>query len=258
MGQMSVLDGTDREVPQTVCIVQARLGSKRLPKKVLSILGDVPLLVHVVRRALCLEVNRVVVAVPVEEYAVFVGVMRGHFTREMDGEPPLLAVIGGPGKDVLERFSVVAERTTASRIVRVTGDCPLFDPLVGNRVIRAHYEHSGMLCTNDTRVSGYWDGLDCEVFNYLSLANAARLCKNAHEREHVTMWMYKYVPHYIVRAPATYPPLKLSVDTEEDFERVQAIMRHLPLRAYDMDSTLVAAIDAGVVAGGVSGGGNYV
>jgi spore coat polysaccharide biosynthesis protein SpsF (cytidylyltransferase family) len=197
-----------------LAIIQARTGSARLPGKVLMHLQGKPLLQHVIDRVrMTRGVDQVVVAAPL-----------GDTIIETVSSVPVLY---GDEDDVLHRYAVIAQSLpTYDRIMRVTGDCPLFAPDVAARVLRYHDDEPfDPIATNDTTRSGYPDGMDCEVFSAELLRKADREATDPSDREHVTPWMRKHHEHIVVtRTQDTAGDLKLSVDTLEDVRRVAAVL----------------------------------
>ena len=231
-----------RKLIKSVCIIQSRLGSSRLPGKALMEMAGKPMIQHVVERVFPLKVDQVVVAVPEQDLVKY------RFLGDLK-----CLVVGGSDRDVLGRYYKALQVCPANVIVRVTGDCPLYDPVIGNFVLSHWFENRANFITNDTRRSGYPDGTDTEVFNFLMLANAARLGSTPAHREHVTPWMADNAPTTLVQPLNPYPVIKLSVDTQEDFDRVKAILEAVPSTyvsdhgEYELATTLAAAKAAGVL-----------
>lgn len=207
--------------PRVVVLVQARMGSRRLPQKSLRILQARPMIIHVLERASAL----------------------GHdvcLATSMEASDELLAatvadagyhVFRGSESDVLDRMASAARHMSADVVMRVTGDCPLLAPDVCAAVLGLWLEHEG-IATNDTTCSGWPDGTDVEVFSAAVLQLAAvRATKQGH-REHVTPWIRRVVPHRVLTCDEDWRAVKLSVDDQSDFERVAGVMRYLPARRW--------------------------
>lgn len=197
-----------------VAVVQARLGSTRLPRKVLARIEGKPMLQRVYERAQLIEgIDDVRIAIPRDEPALTM------FCREiLDTEP----ILGSPD-DVLTRYYVAAKETDADAVCRVTGDCPLLDPSVSSEVVKV-YRAGGFDYVSNTHPG--IDGLDTEVFSVATLDAAWEATRRF--TEHVTAWMQAtQTPlakgHVCLEAPG----VKWSVDTVDDLERVRAIYRHV-------------------------------
>ncbi|HEY7060820.1 MAG TPA: aminotransferase class III-fold pyridoxal phosphate-dependent enzyme [Chloroflexota bacterium] len=168
------------ERPRVVAIVQARMGSTRLPGKVLAEIAGRPMLCHVVRRVeRAATIDRVVLATssaPADDaVAAFC---------DQEG----IACFRGSEADVLDRYYQAAREAEAEVVVRVTADCPLIDPAVIDRVVGALLAGDCDYATNTLRYT-YPDGLDVEAFTFAALARAWEESSKLSEREHVTPYL---------------------------------------------------------------------
>jgi spore coat polysaccharide biosynthesis protein SpsF len=233
---------------RTVVVIQARLGSTRLPGKVMMDICGKPMLQHVVERVQTIRgVDDVVVAMPhddVDALAWVHGVWSNLSTYPFTTKNIVFPDCGD--SDVLSRFSIVAEAFPADVYLRITADCPLIDPELCNHV-RCLVPMSASYATLDTRRSGFPDGLDCEAFTMGTLMMAYARATDPYDREHVTTWVQR---SYSVPGTTPYPVLcreqdklskvKLSVDTQEDLDRVRRIMARIPAGDYSWKATAEA------------------
>lgn len=207
-----------------VALVQARLGSSRLPGKVMLRLGEPrprAMVSHVVSRVLAAPgVDRVVLCVPADE---------PQWPHLMLPDGVDLLRYAGPTDDVLGRFAAAAERFPATHYVRVTADCPLLDPWVVGLTIQRHRLEAarglravhaiGLTTTSPHSATGWPDGQDVEVFS-AAMLRAAQEHAGPEDREHVTTWLRRerrvcYLP-LARHAPAAWLdglPMMWSVDT---------------------------------------------
>lgn len=164
----------------TAVIVQARLGSSRLPGKVLLPLGNGTVLSEVLRRCSAIPgIDLVVCAVPE-------GVRDDPVADEARRHGAVIA--RGHETDVLDRYIEAAKSVNADVIMRVTSDCPLIDPeLCGSVLKLCLAEHVDYACNN--LPPSYPHGLDCEVFTRSALEMAWLNGKESEDREHVTPWL---------------------------------------------------------------------
>ncbi|MFD2369384.1 cytidylyltransferase domain-containing protein [Brevibacillus sp. GCM10020057] len=204
-----------------VVIIQARMGSTRLPGKVMKKLIDQTVLSHVVKRAQSFsDVNDVVIATTrkseddvIAEEAKRLGV---PFYR-------------GSENDVLSRYYEAAKEQRADVIVRITSDCPLIDPLVSSEILKIHL-NSSVNYTSNTLERSYPRGLDTEVFSFAVLETANREAIEHHQREHVTPFVYENTDRFSVRSitcEADYSHYRWTLDTQEDWELIEKIYQHL-------------------------------
>ena len=205
------------ETPEfgVLTIIQARHGSSRLPGKALMKLAGKPMLAHVIERAV----------------AIGWPVMVATSTEKQDDKIAKLAtkcgvkVHRGDQKDVLGRMSDAARH--ARIVIRITGDCPLIAPDVAQAVFQHYVQGGDVIATNDTSCSGWPDGMDVEVFTAESLHQAADQATEDRDREHVTRWIRRHRQHVILDGPKDGPKVKLSVDTQTDFDRVARVFAKL-------------------------------
>ena len=165
---------------RTVAIVQARLGSTRLPGKVLKPLGGQRVIDHVMARCRAIpSVDEVVIAttvLPEDDAVVAAAAAAG------------IGVFRGDSSDVLQRYAGAARMSSAEVVLRVTSDCPLIDPAICERVIRLRADAGADYAANNMpRLFPH--GLDCEVFTRAALEAADRTAQDPYDREHVTPWM---------------------------------------------------------------------
>lgn len=216
-----------------VGIVQARVGSSRLPGKALLPIAGRPLLDHVLER--------------VEHVSGLSARVFATSVAERDGPLADLAahrgwlVTRGSEHDVLGRFVAAVRMVEADAVMRLTGDCPLLCPEVCALVLRAYAETYHDYVSNDTRVSGYPDGTDCEVFSISALRTADLHAVDGRDREHVTPWISRELRTQIVSSPTDWRRYKLSVDTEEDLRYVRRVRSHLQDGKFTLSDTLEAA-----------------
>ena len=169
-------------MPKTAVIVQARLGSTRLPAKVLLPLPTVPrrtVLEEVTYRCSFIPgVDVVVCAIPdTHENDILLDYMSGN-----------TLVVRGPEHDVLARYAKAAEAVGADVIMRVTSDCPLIDPEVCGQVLKRRAE-GGYAYTCNNMPPSFPIGFDTEAFTIGILRHANETATDPVDREHVTPMM---------------------------------------------------------------------
>ncbi len=194
---------------RVVAIVQARMGSTRLPGKVMREVGGEPLIGHLLDRLeRCTSLDAVVVAIPT-------------------GDEPLLgylkergaAIYEGSEEDVLERYVGAAKESGADVVVRITSDCPLIDPVLVDRVVRFFLAGNFDYASNSLE-RGFPRGLDVEVMSREALERAHVEAKGGDEREHVTLYLYRHPEQFRLGSFER----RLTVDTMEDFVQVERLL----------------------------------
>ena len=206
---------------KVVAIVQARMGSTRLPGKVLLDLAGRTMLARVVRR--------VARAALVEEVVVAT-------TDSPDDDPIVeecrrlpVACFRGNEDDVLDRFQQAATAFQADVVVRITADCPLIDPEVTDLVIRAFLDHRPDYASNTLRRT-YPRGLDTEVIAAAALAHASREASEPYQRVHVTPYLYQYPELFRLLAVTGSEDLsrhRWTVDSPQDLRFARAVYRRM-------------------------------
>lgn len=208
-----------------VAIVQARMGSTRLPNKVMKLIGGVPMIeLLLARLAKSKQIDEIVLATSTDE----------RNTPLVDHVKKLgYTCVRGSESDVLDRYLVAARQAQADVVVRITGDCPLIDPSVVDEVI-VKFKAEGVDYLSNIEPASYPDGLDTEVFTLQALERAGFESQNPFDHEHVTPYL---------RKPGLYRTgswqhsedlsgLRWTVDEPADFEVVSKIFAHFAPRIH--------------------------
>jgi len=210
--------------PGVVAIIQARMGSSRLPGKVLKDIGGQPMLFREVLRARRAQtIGQVVVATTTEE-----------------GDEPIAAFciskgipcFRGDPYDVLDRYYQAARVYDAHMVVRLTGDCPVIDPGEIDRTVDTFIKAGVDFAAN--RLPPPWKrttpiGLDTEVVTFKSLQRAWQEAEAKYAREHVMPYLYEEQGRFntlLVDHDPDLGHLRLTVDTPEDLELIRRIYDH--------------------------------
>ena len=206
------------ERDRVVAIVQARLGSSRLPRKILSPLAGSPLLVRVLERVARTQgIDAVCVAAADEDGTDELE----SVVRQVAG----VAVVRGSISDVLDRTVAAAEQMGATTVVRVTSDCPMIDPAVSSAVLAAGLR-AGVAYARTSFRRGYPHGFDTEVVSMAALREAHERAEDPYEREHVTPFIWRRPERFPMLLVDHEPDLRhwrLVVDTEEDLRLAQSV-----------------------------------
>lgn len=199
-------------------IIQARMGSTRLPGKVMMDLCGKPVLWHVLERVKqATLIDDIVVATSSEQADDRID----NFCR-ING----INCFRGEESDVLSRYYYAAKQYPADAIVRITADCPLIDPYVIDTVIACFRDSSCEYAANFGEERTYPRGLDCEVFRASLLKRAFHEATEEYEREHVTPFMYwkqDNIAH--VARQQDDSSMRWTLDTKEDFQLIEEIYR---------------------------------
>ncbi len=164
----------------TAIIVQARMGSSRLPGKVMKRLAGRTVLDHVLDRCHAVAIADIVCCATTD--AIHDDIVAAEAARCG------ATVFRGSETDVLARYAGAAEMVSADVVLRLTGDCPLFDPEVGDAVVSLRRDRDVDYAANNMQ-TGWPHGFDCEAFTVESLFRAAQEATDPYDREHVTPWI---------------------------------------------------------------------
>ncbi len=203
---------------EVVAIIQARMGSTRLPGKVLRDIGGRTMLARVVRRAArATRLDGLVVATTTES--------RDDVIVE---ECKCLEVpwFRGSANDVLNRYHQIAQARDIPAVVRITSDCPLIDPEVIDEIVHVFLGGGWDYVSNTLEPRSFPLGLDVEVFTFAALRRAWEEDDNRAWREHVTPYLYRHPDLFRlkgVRPDEDFSDMRWTVDTAQDLELVRRI-----------------------------------
>ncbi len=206
---------------RNLALLQARVDSSRLPGKVLMPILDKPMILHQIERIRnCQKIDKLIVA-----------------TSSEASDDGLAKTCRGAGiecyrgslKDVLNRFVQAALPHRPEAVIRLTGDCPLADPVVIDQVI-AFFEEGGYDYASNCVPPTFPDGLDVEVMRFECLQEADREASLPSQREHVTPFLRQNPERYrqgTYIAARDLSHLRWTVDEPEDFEFVRRVYEGL-------------------------------
>jgi len=214
----------NRKNIKIVAIIQARMGSSRLPGKVLINIAGKAMLAHVFERISRSNlVNEIVVATtddPADDrIARFCNENRMLYFR-------------GSQFDVLDRYYQTAKTHQSDIIVRITADCPMIDPQMIDDVIQSFLEQKVDFAAN--RLPPPWKrsfpiGLDIEVCTFFALERAWKESNHTYEREHVMPYLYIQPARFktlLIQHEPDYGHKRWTVDTPQDLLLVEKIIEH--------------------------------
>ncbi len=221
---------------RVLVVIQARLGSTRLPGKTLVDIAGRPMLAWVVERA---------AAIPGVDGIVLATTNRPGDDRLADfAREGKLSCVRGSEEDVLDRFHLALSEHPADIVVRVTPDCPLLDSEVAGRVLSEFRRLEGRVdYVSNVHPPTFPDGLDTEVFSRAVLAAAWREARLPSDREHVTTFVWRQPERFCLANVTSGQDLsaeRWTVDTAADLEFVQAVYAALGrgIRPFGMDDVL--------------------
>lgn len=216
--------------PRVVVIVQARMGSTRLPGKVLMDLEGRPMLERQLERlARARTPDAIVVATTTDARDQPIVDLAGRLD---------VPVTRGSEEDVLDRYARAARAHNARLVVRVTADCPLIDPSVLDRCVHTLVDDPSLDYVSNTLERTFPRGLDVEVLTRDALETAALHATDPADREHVTRFIWRQLDRFrlgSVKDSADHSHLRWTVDTPDDLSVIRAVYRDLLPRTPQFD-----------------------
>ncbi len=209
-----------KNIMKTIAIVQARMGSTRMPGKVLKEIQGISLIELILRRlSHAIRIDQIVVATSHDpKNALLVEKVESlGFVCEQGSET-----------DVLDRYYQTALKQAADVVVRITGDCPLVDPHLVDQCLDRFFEAKVDYLSNANPPT-YPDGLDIEVMTFNALRQAHRLATDPFDREHVTPFLRKsdLFNRDSVVGTEDHSNLRWTVDEPEDLKVIKNVFDNL-------------------------------
>ncbi len=204
---------------KVVAIVQARMGSTRLPNKVMKPIGGVPMIELLLSRlSRAKEIDQIVVATSLDE--------KNEPLAEHVEKLGYLCVRGSED-DVLQRYLDAAHASNADVVVRVTGDCPLVDPLLVDGCV-LKFMDSEVDYLDNSNPPTFPDGLDIAVVSIDALHRAGKNATSRYDREHVMPYIYNSGEFQLgsVSSDIDFSSFRWTVDERADFEVIRNVFAH--------------------------------
>ena len=219
-----------------LAIIQARMGSTRLPGKVLKRIGE-----RTVIEMICIRVKK---ATSVDQLVV----ATSNNVRDNEIEQACIEmgvnVFRGSESDVLDRFYQVCLKYNATDVLRITADCPLVDPGLIDRLYTFYklggFDHAGVATGAGVGISNIFkfpDGLDSEWFNFQALKKASASATNMLDREHVTPYIWNNKDLFkvgIFQSRIDYSNIRLTLDTPLDLDTFNEMYKQFGDLIYDI------------------------
>ncbi|MBU8881196.1 glycosyltransferase family protein [Bacillus sp. FJAT-29790] len=205
---------------KTIAIIQARMGSSRLPGKILKPLGNYDVLTYVVER--CKKMNGV------SEVIVATSTLPQDDMVEVWCKNKGVSYFRGSEADVLDRYAQAATKYTPDYVMRVTADCPFVDYELAAQMVETMKEDPADFMSIDGVLPR---GLAVELFSYKSLEYIHKNGKEPRHREHVTYYAYEHRNEFSwtsIKANDAIqkPKFRITLDTAEDYELCKRIAEH--------------------------------
>ena len=209
---------------RTACIVQARLGSSRLPAKVLLSLPTGRMVLEEVLER-CWQIPGVDIVVAALPDTAENDILEWHIedAQRYARIYRSVTVVRGSEHDVLARYALAAEAVSADVVIRITSDCPLLDPGACGFVLKMQQETGAGFVSNSWPVRECPHGHDCEVFTRAALDRANTEATLPGHREHVTPFMQLHERYTIIKSTVDRSSERITLDTLADYVHIWSI-----------------------------------
>ena len=205
--------------------LQARMGSSRLPGKTLKVLKDKPLIMCVIERLKLINNCKIVLLTSAR--------LKDDILEKWCNENNILCFRGSE-ENVLERYYEATQFYKADNIIRATGDNPLVEPYLAQKLLKKHIEIKADYSSNKSEIgSNLPDGLGVEIFTSEALKISMDKSTQEHHFEHVNEYILENKDKFRIYKDSNVPELvdksyiRLTVDTVEDFKIVEKIFNHI-------------------------------
>ncbi|EKD71451.1 MAG: acylneuraminate cytidylyltransferase [uncultured bacterium] len=214
---------------KVVAIVQARMGSTRLPGKVMMMLGDKSILTHVITRIRNADL--------IDDIVIATSTLPQDDVIQKEAKKCNIHCYRGSETDVLTRYYEAAKNHQANVIVRITADCPFLDPFILNDMIikfkQLLKENKPIDYLSNCLTRSYPRGLDIEIFTIKTLQQTYHQANQDYQREHVTPYIYQNPHLFSLHNYANQLDLsehRWTLDTKEDFDFISIVYNKLSIK----------------------------
>lgn len=228
---------------KVLCCIQARVGSQRLPGKVMKKICDKTLIVHIIDRLkLCRKIDKLVLATSRSKIDDILA--KAAYQEKID-------VFRGSENNVLERFYGVMCEYESRHIVRVCADNPLIDPVEVDKIIVHHIKKRADYSFNHIPAmeNNYPDGVGAELFKTSVLKEIAKNKQTTLlEKEHINDYIWNHPEQYHIETikaskEIAYPQYRFEVNTEEDLKFIRKIYKKLYRGEYFSTRDVIACLE---------------
>lgn len=214
---------------KTLCIIQARMGSTRLPGKALKKLSNLMVIEWVLKRVKkSKNINKIILATTkLKEDLKLIKIAKKN----------KISYFRGSNKDVLKRFFNAAQKYNPKYVVRVCADNPFIDPRMLDKLVQSFKPKNFDYAFNhQSKLKNYCaDGFGAEIFSFDLLKRLNILIANPSLREHVTLYIWRNQKKFKIQSvypskKLLFPNLKFDINTEKDFQRLKKFIQQKKIR----------------------------
>ena len=209
-------------------IIQARMGSTRLPGKVLKdINGKCILEILLNRIKKSKKISKIIIATT--NLKKDIDIVKFSKSNKID-------YFCGSKNNLIKRYLDTSKKFNIDHIVRLTADCPLIDPQILDKLIDIYFEKNLDYCSNTCppHLSKFPDGSDIEIFSFNALKKISKLRLEKDYKEHLTkfFWKHNKFKKFIMNNKKNLSNFKYSVDTMDDFKKIERLIKYFKNKIY--------------------------
>jgi len=208
-----------------LCIIQARLGSRRLKGKVLKLIGNQPLIYYVYNRIKKIKLIDKIVVATCKNNKKLLNWLNDNYIESFIGSE----------NNVLKRFYFCSKKYNPTYVVRITADDPLKDPITIKKAIKLIIQNKNIDYCSNTILPSFPLGLDIEVFKFSALKKAYKMARKNYDKEHVTSFIYnndKIFKLLNFKNRENLSNVRLTVDTNSDLIKIRKIFKFFEYSPY--------------------------
>jgi len=206
-----------RTMNKVIIMLQARIDSKRLPGKVIAPIVRKPMIWHIINRLKHVKLADQIILLTTKKQSDKILIKIAEKNK--------ISSFKGPINDVLKRYYLCAQKFSANIIIRITGDSPLVDPSLIDKMIEFFQSHQYDYVSNTLKPT-YPDGLDVEIFSLNILQQLEKLAIKKSDREHVTSYIMENKSRFKTfnfKNKKDLSDLRLTVDEKNDLKLIRKI-----------------------------------
>ena len=217
-----------------ICIIQARMGSTRLPGKVMKKIKRKSILYYVIERVKKSKmIDKIIIATTTNKNDDLI---------VKEAKKLKVDIFRGSEEDVLSRYFFASKEFNADIVIRITSDCPLIDPEIIDKIIKKHIESKSDYTSNTIKRT-YPRGFDTEVFNKDIIKDVYKNASEKYQREHVTIFILENKERYKITNVETKgklyrPDIRVTLDTIEDFELISKIIENFDDISFGLEEVI--------------------
>ncbi len=222
-------------------IIQARMGSSRLPEKVLTYLDKNERVLDLLIKRLKLSRYLNVIIIATTSNIEDLSIIKAAKTHKV-------SYFVGSENNVLKRYYKAAKEFELDIVIRITSDCPFIDPKILDEMIDFYLKNRFDYIKNIAESTNFPRGFDIEIFSFNTLEKVFSLASNKAEKEHVTYFIYNHpeifkIHNFNIKNLKKFKNLRLTIDEKDDLIMVKEVYKRLKKMKKAIDFTIFDIIN---------------